>query len=98
MESCCSGAWRRSSETSRAASSEWPPSSRKKSSRTDTGAGANNFSHTAAICRSSAVRGGTGPRLPSAGRARGAGSFRRSTLPLGRTGSSSRISSSAGTM
>ena len=39
----------RNSETIRAASSECPPRSRKKSSRTETGSGANNFVHTAAI-------------------------------------------------
>ena len=33
----------------RAASSEWPPRSRKKSSCTDTGAGANSFSQTATM-------------------------------------------------
>ena len=57
----------------RAASSEWPPRSRKKSSCTDTGVGANSFSHTATICFSSAVRGGTRSRRSSAGRVRGRG-------------------------
>ena len=86
MESCRSAGLCLSSETMRAASSEWPPRSRKKSSRTDTGVGANSFSHTATICFSRPVRGGTRSCRPSAARVRGAGRLLRSTLPLASVG------------
>ena len=86
------------SETMRAATMECPPKSRKKWSSIDTGFGANNASHTVAILFSNSVRAAIGPTLGLVGRARGGGSLLRSTLPLGKVGSSDRTSTTAGIM
>ena len=79
---------------SRVASSEWPPSAKKLSSmptRSSPSTSANS-PHSSSSC------GVRGAGASAAGASSGAGSARRSSLPLGVSGSRSSTTNAAGTM
>ena len=83
--------------TSRTASSEWPPSS-KKSSRTPTGARPAPPPRCAASCSSSASRGRDAVRRSERRARPGSGRALRSTLPLALRGRAASTTKADGTM